>query len=166
MGLTLNLNRSRFVAALASLALLLGAGASARAADTVSTVDVAARIALMNTVATRTVTAIGERQTRAIARMTQLDGAGKPDAAILAAARAGARAVEEAAERGRREVRKISLRTVYQLTQKHADPAVIAQVTGARDAALERITSAAVSAKQAIRASADGLTGSTGSTGG
>lgn len=158
----MNLGRNRIAAVLASLAALLMVGASAQAADTNASVDVAARIALMNTVATRTVTAIGERQTRAIARMTQLDGAGKPDAAVLAAARAGARAVEEAAERGRREVRKISLRTVYQLNQKGADAAVIAQVTVARDAALESITTGAVNAKLAIRASAEGLTGMSG----
>lgn len=159
MSISMNLSRGRVFAVLASLAVLLGAGSTARAAETV---DVAARIAAINTAAANATTAITERQTRAINKMTELDTQGKPDRAILAAGKAGKRAVEEAAERGRREVRKIATRTLLQLIRQNADAAVKAQVEAARDAALTTINTAALAAKQAINAKADELTGAPG----
>lgn len=152
--------RSRFFAALASLALLFTATVPARAAT--ETVDVAARIALMNTVATNTTNAISERQTRAINRMTELDAQGKADRVILGAAQAGKRAVGEARERGVREVRKIATRTLQQLTRQGASAEVKAQVEAARDAALTTINNAALAAREAIGVKADELTGAGG----
>lgn len=160
MRQTLNLSRSSVLSALVSLALLLSIGGPARAAT--ETVDVAARIARMNTVATNVTTAIAERQTRAINRMTELDAAGKADRVILAAAKTGKRAVEEVAERGRREIRTIAARTIQQLNKQNADPALKVQVETARDAALTTINNAVLTAKQAINAKADELTGASG----
>jgi hypothetical protein len=159
MSLSMHLSRGRVFAVLASLAVLLGVGSTARAAETV---DVAARIAAMNTAASNATSAITERQTRAINKMTELDTQGKPDVAIRAAGKVGKKAVEEAAERGRREVRKISSRTLVQLTKQNADAAVKAQVEAARDTSLSTINNAVLAAKAAINAKADELTGASG----
>lgn len=154
--MSIALRMSRFAQVVAALALMLGVSVSARAADTV---DVAARIAAMNTVATNTVTRVGERQTRAINRMVELDAAGKADRFIFAAAQAGKRSVNEAAERGRREINQIASRTVAQLRRQGAAQDVIAQVTSAREAAATSVNTAALAARDAITAKADELTG-------
>lgn len=151
---------SRFLSVFAVLVLAIGLGTTARAEGdrkNAEPVDVAARIARINEVVTRTTGAVSERQARVITRLNELDAAGATDARLLAAGKMGLRAVREAAERGRREVVKIAEVTIRQLRRQGAEQSQIDQVVAARQTALDAIKAAADAARDAIRSTLTGF---------
>lgn len=129
-------------------------------------VDVAARIALMQTKTEAAKAKLLARQTAGITRIQALKSSGASQAKIQVAAKMTVRGIDEAAGFGHHEVRAIGDMTIAQLTRQNADAATIASVKAARDADQLAIATAAGDARKAVHDAVAGSAAASTSGGG